>query len=97
MGDDMKTSNSMLRNQLNSYRSTVIAAREAVANGHQPPHGFDVEAASHMESIGYAGLSISSKCANYASEIRSKPRDAWDLLSIDSIITAVDDALQKLP
>ena len=71
-------------------------ARDALTRGHQPPHGFDVQVVSALDSIRLAELSVGPRLANYSAQILSRHSESWALEDIDRVIDQLDNALREL-
>jgi hypothetical protein len=90
------TLRTLLRRQLTTLRNEAVWAREGLTRGHQPPHGFDVQVASALDSIDRAGLVAGRRAARYSEQILGRASEAWDVGDIDRVIDQLDDALREL-
>ena len=86
----------LLRRQLATLRNEATWALDALVHGHHPPHGFEIQVASALESIALAGLAAGDKCRGYAERIRSRPAEQWSVDDAKGAIALLDAALAEL-
>lgn len=85
-----------LKRQLMMDRDEVVASREMVRTGSQPPHGFDAKVCSSLNTIASQRLQCSAKAQGFSEQISSRPHHVWDLHDIDNVITIIDNARGEL-
>ena len=85
-----------VKSQLMIDRDEVVAAREMVRTGGEPPHGFDAKVRSSLNAIADQRLPCSAKAQSFSDQIATKQQAKWDLHDIDSIITLIDSARAEL-
>lgn len=85
-----------LKKQLGVLRNEAVYARMAVESGGQPPHGFTHQMRQMLALVARANPAAKDVATRHTSETVATENQPWDLSSVDTLITLMDDALRVL-